>query len=238
LNSLEIVALNSARTTFQRVSDGKFFNGWIKSIDPDKLVAHTCTSAALAHGDEFAFQVYGYRKDAFFHAILNSLHTPAHPSSFSTDRAGTAIAVELSCDLTTVMKLKEGQQPPRFCVEDVIADVALDDARRVQSATVVDIGPGGFAVITDRCFKKGDIVEVILYANGLNIQCEAEVRNCAVNVLNTEYQRTGLQIRTISRIDATRWTQLYRTIVESNALQLTLQGGQLGPAIKRIRRAA
>lgn len=228
MTSLDIVVLNKARTTFQRVSDAKFFNGWIKHITPDVLVAHTCTNCALDVGDEFSFQVYGNKKDAFFHAILTSMQGAEQGPSYGSSMN----AVELGCNITTEMLFKDSQGQPRFCVEGMTADIIGEEDRSSMGSIVIDIGPGGFAAITGRHFRKGDQVQVSLYANGQLVQCLAEIRNCIVNGLNPEFQRTGMQIKGMNRIDALRWKQLYSGILEGNKMSGSTKTAEVGTVVK------
>ena len=228
MNTLDVVVLNRARTTFQRVSDAKFFNGWVKHITPDTLIAHTCTNCQLDPGDEFSFQVYGNKKDAFFHATLVSLAGAEQGPSYGSSMN----AVELSCNITTEMAFKDGQGQPRFCVEGMSADIFGDEERESLSSVIIDIGPGGFAAVTGRHFRKGDQVRVSLYANGQLVQCTAEIRNCIVNGLNPEFQRTGMQIKRMDRIDALRWKQLYMGILDSNKMHGAMKTAEVGTVVK------
>ncbi len=225
---VDVVVLNRARTTFQRVSDAKFFNGWVKHITPDVIVAHTCTNAVLEPGDKFSFQVYGNKKDAFFHATLTAIHGAEQGPFYGSN----ATTVELGCNITTEMHFKEAQGQPRFCVDGMSADVVLDENSSTINAPVIDIGPGGFAAVTGRHFKKGDLVNVSLYANGQLVQCFAEVRNCIVNGLAPDYQRTGMQIKRMDRVDALRWKQLYLGILEGNKMQGATRTAEVGTVVK------
>lgn len=233
LNSPHLVVLNRARTTFQRIGDAKFFNGWVKRITPETVVVHTCTGCLLNPGDEFSFQVYGNRKDAFFRAHLVMLQGAEVAPIFTSDRSGSLSALELGCHLTTSMTFKDCHHHPRYYVEGVTADVWNDESIREDGATVIDMGPEGFAAITSRQFRKHDRVHVALYASGHYVQCEAEVRNCVVNSLNIEFQRTGLQICSMDRVDALRWRQLYQEILEANKMQGALRTAELGTTVKR-----
>jgi hypothetical protein len=233
LNSPNIVVLNRARTTFQRISDAKFFNGWIRNVTLDNVVAHTCTNSQLEPGDEFSFQVYGNKKDAFFHARLVTLHSSEQTPLFNTDRAGGFHALDIGCHITTEMSLKDSNGQPRFFVEGVSADIVRGDGYEAEAAVVIDIGPGGFAAIVPRGFKKMDSVRVTLRTNGQMVQFEAEVRNCVVNALNSMYERIGLQIQRMDRVDALRWKQLYSALLDGNRMQGPLSSADAGN-VKRV----
>jgi hypothetical protein len=238
MSSIDVVALNRARTTFQRVSDAKFFNGWVKHITLDSVVAHTCTSMQMQLGEEFSFQVYGNRKDAFFHAILTTLHRADEGPVFSLDRLGGATPVELGCQLATEMTLKDSSGQPRFCVEGACADIKSESGHQVENAIIIDIGPAGFAAITDRKLRKGDRVTVSLFARGQMVRCQAEVRNCVVNTVNADFQRTGLLITRMERVDALRWKQIYVAILDENKMHGSMRTAEIGKVVKLISKHA
>jgi hypothetical protein len=233
LNSPNIVVLNRARTTFQRISDAKFFNGWIRNVTLDVVVAHTCTSCRLEPGDQFSFQVYGNKKDAFFHARLVTLHGSEQTPIFNADRGSGLHTLDLGCHITTEMTLKDSHGQPRFFVEGVSADIMGSDGFDAQGAVVIDIGPGGLAAIVPRGFKKGDVVQVTLRSNGQIVLFEAEVRNCVVNALCNEFQRVGLQIHRMERVDGLRWKQLYTALLDGNRMQGPISSAEAG-AVKRM----
>jgi hypothetical protein len=218
VSPLEIASLNRGRTTFQRIADARFFNGWVKVITAEVVVAHTCTSCTLNPGDEFAFQVYGNKKDVFFHAKLKAFQR-ADIGPFAADCVGSTVGLNLGCQILTPMTFREGVSQPRFCVEGVTADIVANEDRVTEGAVVIDIGPGGFAALTVAHLRKGDLVNVNLSAFGQTVLCQAEVRNTTRNALDARYQRTGFQILTMERVDRLRWKQVYSLVLEANKQQ-------------------
>lgn len=225
------MALNRGRTTFQRTSDAKFFNGWIKVITAEVVVAHTCTSCTLSPGDEFAFQVYGNRKDAFFRARLKAFQR-AEPGAFlATDLGGAIIPLNLGCEILSQITSREGSNQPRFFVEGVTADITVDQDVTCEGSVVIDIGPGGFAALTMGYLRKGDIVDATLHAYGLEVTCQAEVRNTTRNALDERYQRVGYQMLAMERLDELRWKQVYNLVQEqSRAVASKLTGQDRPPS--------
>jgi hypothetical protein len=119
------------------------------------------------------------------------------------------------------MVFKDCVTQPRFCVQGLTVDLSFEGETLSEKATVIDIGPGGFAALSEIPLKKGDIVDAKLYAFEQTVCCRAEVRNCVKNALNQNYQRVGLQIMDMERIDGLRWKQVYSTILEQNRKQAT-----------------
>lgn len=231
MKSFDVVVLNRARTTFQRVADAKFFNGWIRNISPDTVVVHTCTSCPIKPGDKFAFQVYGNKKDAFFRASLMTLQGASQAPVFGADRMAPS-SIELACRITTEMEFHDGLGQPRFCVEGAAADLRHYGELLCIGCPVIDVGPAGFAVISDATVTKGDFVDVSISARSQLIQCRAEVRNCVVSALNSRFHRVGFQMREMDRVDALRWKQLYLDILESNKMLGLGRSVEIGTTVK------
>jgi hypothetical protein len=233
MSPLEIVLLNRARTTFQRVTDGKFFNGWVKHVTPELIVVHTFTSCELRPGDEFAFQVYGNNKDAFFSARLKA-YQGAELGPFATpDRCGHAAALNLGCEIISAMVFKDCVTQPRFCVQGMTVDLSMDGEVITRGGMVIDIGPSGFAALSETPLRKGDIVDAKLHAFEQQVCCRAEVRNCVKNALNPNYRRIGMLILDMERVDGLRWKQVYMTVLEQNKKQASALKESAQPRIKR-----
>lgn len=215
VNTPNIVALNRVRTTFQRISDARFFTGWIIHVFPDRMAAYTKTTCPLQPGDEFSFQVFGNKQDAFFRARLIA----AERVDFGLPVPGAGCdkdGLELVCALTTKVRFKASKEQPRFVVDGIIADLTNSEGYKAEAISVMDIGAGGFGAFTERRFQKGDEVAVTLFSNGVRIQCVAEVRNCLVCRSSPDYQRTGFQIVGMDRVNSLRWKQFYVATVEQN----------------------
>src|SRR5579862_6827243 len=205
----DLVALNNARTTFQRISDAKFFTGWVKQITPWTIVAYTCTDSKIENGDTFAFQVFGNGKDAFFRAVVSEQHSVDPGPLFSKKRLN-GYSVELTCDVEGDMRFQDSRGQPRFFVSGFVAEVGGDQS------TVIDIGPQGFSMVGDNEYAKGDRLTVIIKAAAHCVECEVEVRNCIRYPLHKDYHRTGVQIMSTSRIDSLKWKELYSTILDAS----------------------
>lgn len=234
MNPSDIVALNHARTTFQRISDGKFFNGWVELIWPDVVVAQINKSVSVTLGEEFAFHIYGNGQDAFFHATLLELQNATE----SNRTASEVPATQLTCEVSTEITFSKNSQQPRFSVEGVSADVELNGKRLASHTMVIDIGPRGLAVLVEHGIKRGEVVEVSLFYRGQVVRFEGEVRNC-IGSANAILHRVGLEIKSMNRVDAIRWKQVYISILEANKLTFSVRSAEIGRVAKlRFRKAA
>lgn len=212
-----LLALNNARTTFQRVADAKFFSGWVKHISPQEITFLVHTACIVAPGDEFAFQVYGNGHDAFFRGKAVSVVGAEPGPLFAMNRA-SATSLEVTCDILGSMAFRDARGHPRFHVTGVTAQINPRSVEDCPRDLVIDVGPVGFSILTMQRLKKSQKVDLLIYANEHTIECRAEVRNCITYSLNNEYQRMGMQIEGMTRIDARRWKELYSEILQASKI--------------------
>jgi len=208
-------ALNNARTSFQRLTDARFFHGWVKKISPRLITVHVLTDVPFAAGEDLAFQVFGSDYDAFLeaeiaHITAADLDLPFHKKP----KEGTW--VEIECRITTDVSLKATTALPRFLVAGFVAHVPASEFNQSATATILDIGPQGFSFVSDGPYRKGEKIEVTIRARGQTMKCEVEVRNCNQYGPSSDQYRVGLQITGMSRIDACNWQDVYASILEVN----------------------
>ncbi|HVT13000.1 MAG TPA: PilZ domain-containing protein [Fimbriimonadaceae bacterium] len=209
--------MNNARTTFQRVSDAKFFSGWVKAITPDSITILVHSVSIITPGDEFAFQVYGNGHDAFFRATTCIVKGTELSPLFAAKRT-SATPLEVSCLINGKMTFEEARGRPRFFVTGITAEVNPDGAEECPRDVVVDIGPVGLSVVTNNRLRKNDVANLRIYVKDLTIECSAEVRNCIQYTVDGEYHRIGFQIKGMARIDARRWRDLYAEILDASKM--------------------
>lgn len=185
------------------------------------MVVHTCTNSDLIPGDEFAFQVYGTGRDAYFNARLKVLQGAEMGPFVRCVGRIPMKPVNLGCEIISDMTFKEGLTQPRFCVEGVTVDLSADDELLTEGGIVIDVGPGGFAAITDLGLKKWDHADAVISAFDQTVCCRVEVRNCVRNGLDPNVQRTGMKILDMERVDGLRWKQVYNTIIDFNRKEAT-----------------
>ncbi len=211
----DLFSLNNARTTFQRVLDAKFFNGWVKHITPRTITVYTCTDSRMEPGDTFSFQVYGNGNDAFLRATITEVHG-VDPGPLFSKKRFSGYSVEMTCEIRGGMTFQESRGQPRFFVSGFVAEVCEE------LCTVIDIGPAGFSVVSERAFAKGELLTITVKTLTHVAQCGVEVRNCITYPLDKHYHRIGVQIVSMGRIDAQKWKELYATTLEGSRM-----GGQV-----------
>lgn len=208
---------------FQRLGDARIFNGWIKEITPVKVVAHLRTTAAIELEDEFSFQVYGSKMNASFLAKVTATRSAEDGAVFATDDLHSPNALEVVCRVTTSMRYATSVEDPRFCVKGAKADISVGPGRLLRSVTILDLGPRGFAALTDQPLAKGEVATVALYAYGLLVKVEATVRSSVKVAPDTEMKRIGFEVTNLDRATAARWKQVYAAVVASNRIDWQIE---------------
>ncbi|HTQ11746.1 MAG TPA: hypothetical protein VMI31_16920 [Fimbriimonadaceae bacterium] len=226
-----MIALNRARTTFQRIADAKFFNGWIKRITPDVVVVQAWLPDPFDRGDDFSFQVFGNKKSALFRASLVAIQSlGAPPGMEEPHRSGSLY--EFECHICCKITFMDATEQPRFNVEGVLVDVSRADGFLSAGAQVLDVGPEGLAVLTGIGLSKGDEVAVALSGHGERLVFSAEVRNCSPCRRDPSRQRTGMRIKQIDRLNAVRWKHFYSEVVEHNRAHWVPEAADLAAQVK------
>jgi len=202
------LVLKNARTTFQRLSDAKFFHGWVNQISPQTVSVYSCSDTRFECGDQFSFQVFGAGMDAHFQATLVNIQNADLGKLFSNKRSGCYPA-ELSSHISGPITFRDSREQPRFFVRDIGARFSDSTS---ELCPVLDIGPLGLSVVTDREFRKGDEISLSIHSPIHTLNCIATVRN----IIAYDFQRVGFEIVTMDRIDAKKWARIYASVLESN----------------------
>ncbi|HVT11666.1 MAG TPA: hypothetical protein VHE55_05330 [Fimbriimonadaceae bacterium] len=233
----EIVAFQRARTIIQRLADARIFNGWIRHVSPTDVIVHLQTRTAIEPKDVLSFQIFGNKKNAHFQAVVTAAQANEYGAVFAKDGVRATNAVELFCEVMTKLCYDDAVENPRFCVEGSTADIVVGAERHATGAPVIDVGPRGFAVLTDREFVKGQAVSVAFYASGVAMDLEANVRNCVAFAPNPSYQRVGFEIVHIDRLNLVRWRQFYASVLEANKADWSIEN-MTGYVVRAPKKAA
>lgn len=184
----ESVSINT-RVRLQRLSDAKFFSGWVKEFTRTDLVVRMGSLAPMAGGDVFMVQVHGPTFTALFKAVLRS-----------------AAEKDLCFTIPEPVRFLKASEQVRVSVVGVSALVTASN--RAFESMVVDLSTTGAGLLATRELKKGEIVRVMFTTPVGEIECGAEVRYCKPDSIDDGSFRVGLQLEQMGRIERARWNRL------------------------------
>lgn len=184
----EAIFINT-RVRLQRLSDAKFFSGWVKDFTRSDLTVKLGTPTQVKAGETFMVQVHGHSSTALFRAVLRSVGSR-----------------ELMFVIPEPVRFLTPSEQVRISVQGVTATITGEG--KAVDATVVDLSVGGAGLVAACEIKKGEHVRVLFITPLGNVDCDAEVRYCKPESIEEGTYRIGVQLEDLGRIERARWNRL------------------------------
>ena len=179
----------NTRARLQRLSDAKFFAGWVKEFNTGSIILGLSTAAELNPGDEFMFEVHGQNAVAIF---------PAHLSIVSGDEYLFAIPKPL--------RIVGPTEEARVYVQDV-SGILKGETMEVD-VIVIDVSKKGAGVLAPLPLSAGERVTLTLETAQGPVNCTGEVRYCRPDAKMWGQYRAGVLLDDMGRIERARWARL------------------------------
>lgn len=191
----------------------KIFSGKVKDFSNGKVVVVCPTHVSFEAKSEFAFQVYGNGFDAHFSAVYSGSQID---ESSDLPEGVALFNVEHRFRVTTEVKLRKSEQEARYCPKGMVAQLSLEGIGEIPEASVIDVSFHGFAVMAERHFRKGDVLQVTVTLDGNEMHGKAEVRYSLRDRNREGYHKLGLKIVEMDRISGIRWRQTVLDLIEAS----------------------
>ncbi len=187
------------RIRLQRVSDSRFFNGWIFEIENGTLIVRLNGLDEFEPKQEFFIQAYGDGQTAMFRATFEFRNGPR--SSFQ---------------LLTTPQTIDSSEAVRVKVADLICTLKIGWFETV--CDVIDLSPTGIGLRTMATVEKAEIASVTLSTRFGEIYGKGEVcYSKTIDGLTGSY-RVGIELYPLAQPNQTRWSQLLKYyLAESEA---------------------
>jgi hypothetical protein len=178
------------RARLQRLSDMKFFTGWVESISPEQVrIRLKSPKASVSRGDNFSVEVAGKEKTAAFVGMVS-------------DVAGSVVVLALPQGMTLLPK----KESARFFIFGTLGRILLDGEEH--AITLVDISENGLGVLADSNLERGTIVEFEIFTPLGSVCGCGEIRYSRIDPDSPSRFRAGIQLKERDRIESARWNQL------------------------------
>lgn len=195
-----------ARAQIQRVSDARFFGGWVEQLDWPKMRLKIETHLKPSLGDEFSVRLYGPDMDAVFRAtLLQSSFVAAKPAA--PDAEPRPALVTLGLHIHTAVDLVSSSEDARFTAPDLRAYIRLPF--KDVDVPVLDISSEGIGVLSPIKFGPRQLIQLQVFSQTKVIECTAEVRYCRKTRGPEQLYRLGLKVQELARMDAPYWRKLW-----------------------------
>lgn len=213
MSSVSQNSFNGVRARFQRLSDNKFFVGWVQSFYGNLIVVRGSTDSILSPGESFYFEVHGLNAMATFTAKLSSfdeLDVLKNANFQFVQGADTQVIsvaeLDFEFEITSQVRYARPVEEFRLMVNKMTAQFTSEG--KVHDVTVTDISPNGLGLVSDAEFPMGSKGEVTIFSEYGVIRCMVEVRYSMRDSRSLTAYRNGVHIVEMARIDTAKWNTL------------------------------
>lgn len=188
MRSKKTIYVNT-RVRLQRLSDAKFFSGWVRKFTHEEVVVRMNKPLPMAVGDVFMVQVHGFAASALFQAVL--LREAEGDFQFAIPESARIVAPN---------------EQARVVTAGVTAMVM--SGRRNVEADVVDVGARGVGLVTTCDFVKGERVFATFKTPVGPIESMGTVSYARLEAPEGTTYRIGIELDELDRIGNARWQRL------------------------------
>ena len=201
------------RVRYQRLSDARFFSGWVQSFRGGLVVVRSRNDVALLKGDEFLFHIYGQEAIAVFvgkftgNDDLEVMRTADFQYMASSQtQIITVKELDFEFEVTSQVRQHASSGDFRLSVSSMTAQIRIDEENTFE-VSVLDISDKGIGMLSQNNLNRGDLVTVDLFTPAGLVTAPAEVRYCRPEIGVTGFYRLGLRILELERAALQRWKQ-------------------------------
>ncbi len=178
------------RARLQRLSDMKFFSGWVESMQNTSVQIRLKPSKAVIEpGDQFSVEVAGKEKTAIFVGKVSEI-------------TGAIIHLELPKGVEYTPK----KENARVSMYGYRGRVLFEGNE--YPFTLVDISEDGLGLFIPTALDRGSIVEFEVFTPVGQIDGTGEVRYCRTDPESPNQFRAGILMKELNRVERARWNHL------------------------------
>jgi hypothetical protein len=186
---MDLRSLVRTRARFQRLSDAKFFAGWIKEFTSEHVFVHCSDAPTVEKGQRFLFQVHGAQESAMFEAVLQDARTH-----------------DLQMEVVGAIRFLPPNEDMRVFVDGISARMK---SKTIDiEALVMDVSSRGVGLLLQSKLERNQDVELTIHSPQGAVTCQARVKYCRPDTKRPDLYRAGVMLHDLSRIDQARWNRL------------------------------
>lgn len=179
----------NVRVRLQRLSDAKFFAGWVRTLSDNDIVIDFSSGQEFENGSKFFVTINGVHTSAVVQATLEN-----QSAGFLT----------LKYDNT--LRYLSTTEAVRRLVTGLSGTVIIDSAEIEMN--INDVSINGFGAIIDGTLARGSIIDLDIDTPFGNVTGKAEIRYCRKDAKDSLKHRIGVQFVHLGRIETARWNRL------------------------------
>ncbi len=179
----------NVRVRLQRLSDAKFFAGWVRTLSDSDIVIDFATGQEFEIGSKFFVTINGVHTSAVVQATLENQSTGF-----------------LTLKYDNSLRYLNTTEAVRRLVTGLSGTVIIDSAEIEMS--ISDVSVNGFGAVIDGTMNRGSIIELDIDTPFGNVTGKAEIRYCRKDSKDSLKHRIGVQFVQLGRIETARWNRL------------------------------
>ncbi|HLP00345.1 MAG TPA: PilZ domain-containing protein [Fimbriimonas sp.] len=179
----------NVRVRMQRLSDAKFYSGWLRSMSESEVVIDFAGSEVFEPDTKFFLSINGVNSAAVVQTQLAS-QTPGF----------------LNLRYDGQVKYLNPSEQARRLVTGLTGVIEI--AGGEIDMQITDVSVKGFGALIEGVILKGSIVTIQIDTQFGNVTAQAEIRYCRQDSKDSMRHRVGFQITQIGRIENARWGRL------------------------------
>ena len=173
------------RARLQRISDARFFSGWVDSVSASEVIVRITGGVVLDISDEFMVEVHG---------LLNLMGFRGRVESFEDSTTTLRII--------TPMQLTPVTEDARVTITNLIGHVTI--AGEVHEFEVVDISVQGIGILVGAPLNRKSVAEISIDTETGPIRAQGIIRYCREDAENIGAYRAGIEFGEMGRVEKAR----------------------------------
>ncbi len=190
IKSFTVQELHGTRCRLQRISDLKFFSGWVRQVTVDRIKVELKGKPIVATQDRFNVEA------SIEHA------TVSFPCD-AIDVHGNMLTLDISGEPT----LSTPGQEARYQANGITVSVHRGDGTPVQ-AEAVDISANGLGILTYDEVPRFAKTRLAVRGPFAAVECVGMVRYCRQDTVERDAYRIGFEIQFEDRLSKAMWLRL------------------------------
>lgn len=196
----------NTRARFQRLSDSKFFTGWVEDFGFPSLALRCAPEAELAVGDKFLFELYGEKANCIFIGTLEVVDGLDALKQVSVAEQSAIPEITFEFRILSEYRYIQPKESVRKAVQSLTATITR--AKGEFEVAVSDVSSTGAGILTSEKFDVGELVQLRVTAMMRTITLQCQVRYSRADRRLAGMYRSGLQFENMNRVDVVSWTKV------------------------------
>lgn len=178
------------RVRLQRVHDGRFFSGWVKSSKASHVTIGGIGSHDIEPNQQFALEVYGTQRTAFFYGEVTLCQ-------------GRTLTLAVTSEIKCVSPTNEDAR-----LQVAEREITITWEGESMRAWLVDVSLNGAGFYAECELMRGDMLQLEVPTPGGRALLEGTVRYCRPAADRNGMFRVGVRLEARDRLQSAKWTAI------------------------------